>query len=324
MNALKAGMPLSRRRALKLGTGMAGSLMALSTFGSKFAMADSEGGAKSTVPSDSDKDTIQNILDATGQVSDGLFQVEIERKDITDVMLHGVPITPAFQINGTIYFQNLGGGKLIMNGDMAFKPEEIDPFIGALIENGITLQAEHQHMYDFEPIVWFMHYRAVGTAEMLARGLKAALDKTSTPFPQAPPSNPKTPLPAQQMGEIIGAKPQVGSDGVVTFNVPRKESILLGGVHVSPYLNIAAQIAFQPYGGGRNAAAIPDYALIASEVNNVVGYGRKHSWDIGCLYNQETDEHPQLYFSHQFKTGDALELSHEIRMALNMTNSMFE
>ncbi len=23
---------------------------------------------------------------------------------------------------------------------------------------------------------------------------------------------------------------------------------------------------------------------------------RQQGWDIGCLYNQETDEHPQLYF----------------------------
>jgi hypothetical protein len=27
-------------------------------------------------------------------------------------------------------------------------------------------------------------------------------------------------------------------------------------------------------------------------------------WFVGCLYNQETAEHPQLYFSHQLKTGD--------------------
>ncbi len=48
---------------------------------------------------------------------------------------------------------------------------------------------------------------------------------------------------------------------------------------------------------------------------------RRQGWIIGCLYNQETDEHPQLYFSHQVKVGDAIELAHEIRRGLDQTNS---
>ena len=47
---------------------------------------------------------------------------------------------------------------------------------------------------------------------------------------------------------------------------------------------------------------------------------RSRRWDIGCLYNQETDERPQLFFSHQFKTGDPLELAHEIRAGLDLLN----
>jgi hypothetical protein len=49
-----------------------------------------------------------------------------------------------------------------------------------------------------------------------------------------------------------------------------------------------------------------------------------NAWDIGCLYNQETDEHPQLYFSHQFKVGDSVHLAHQIPTALNMTNARFK
>lgn len=48
---------------------------------------------------------------------------------------------------------------------------------------------------------------------------------------------------------------------------------------------------------------------------------RGMGWDIGCLYNQETNEHPQLYFSHQFKTGDPYALAAEIRKGLDKTNS---
>jgi hypothetical protein len=43
--------------------------------------------------------------------------------------------------------------------------------------------------------------------------------------------------------------------------------------------------------------------------------------DIGCLYNQETDEVPQLYFSHMWKTGSPYDLAQSVRKGLLLTNS---
>jgi uncharacterized protein DUF1259 len=325
MSIVQAASPFSRRRALKLGAGFSGALVAAASFGSQLAFADDRGNDDfCTTPSEQQEKTIQDILEAEGMAINGVFQVEIDRNDIMNVMLHSVPILPSFQINGTSCFQVVKGGQLTLNGDMALKPNELDPFISALITHGLVFEAEHQHMYDFEPDVWFVHYRGVGSAEFLARALKAALNETSTPFPQTNPSNPTTPLPAQEIGEILGADPQIGADGVVTYYIPRKNEIVLGGCEINPYLNVATNVAFQPYGGGQNAAVIPDYSLVASEINKVVGYTLSKDWDIGCLYNQETDEHPQLYFSHQFKVGNSVALAREIRTALDMTNSKFK
>jgi hypothetical protein len=103
--------------------------------------------------------------------------------------------------------------------------------------------------------------------------------------------------------------------------VPRRDTIMLGGVQISPYLNIATSIAFEPLGNGNQAAAAADFSMIASEIQNVIGVMRKQGWETGCLYNQETDEHPQLYFSHQAKVGNAIDLAHEIRKGLDQTNS---
>jgi hypothetical protein len=136
------------------------------------------------------------------------------------------------------------------------------------------------------------------------------------------PSNPKTPLPAAELGRILGAKPNIGADGVVTFDIPRKEPIRLGGMTVNPYLNVMTSVAFQPY-TGETASAAPDFGMLASEVDKVVRTMRSQGWDIGCLYNQETDEYPQLFFSHQFNLGDSIELAHEIRRGLNLMNLKF-
>ncbi|HLI85450.1 MAG TPA: DUF1259 domain-containing protein [Bryobacteraceae bacterium] len=143
--------------------------------------------------------------------------------------------------------------------------------------------------------------------EQVARGLKAALSVTSTPFPQSLPQSPATPLPADLLGRILGASPSVKEDGIVSFEVPRAEQITLGGIAVSPYLNLAAPVSFQPYGGGQNAAAVVDFGMLASEAMGVVKVMRERKWG--------------LYFSCQFKTGDSLELAREIRDGLNQTNS---
>ncbi len=267
---------------------------------------------------------IQQIIQAEGMTSNGVFSIEIDRDDIPNVTLRGVPILPANQINGTLNFQCLGGDRVAMNSDMALKANEIDRFIDQLISHDIIFQAEHQHFYDFSPLVWFIHFRATGDALQIARGIKAALNVTSTPFPQTSPKNPKTPLPAEELGDIIGAAPSIGANGIVNFDVPRDDPISLGGMRINPYLNVATTIAFQPYGGGQNAVAVPDFGMISSEIQRVVALMRSHDWDIGCLYNQETDEQPQLFFSHQFKTGNALTLAREIRQGLNRMDMAFK
>lgn len=287
-------LTMNRRELLGRGTRMTGLGLAGVAFLPRLGMSS----AATAVSAKDDLFTdIEDIIQAQGMYSNGVFSIEIDRDDITDVTLRGVPILPSFQINGTLYFQKIGdgGSRVILNGDMALKASEIDAFIDQLLKHNLVFQAEHQHFYDFSPMVWFIHFRAVGDGLEIARAVKAALNTTSTPFPQTSPSNPTTPLPVAEIGKIIGASPTVGAHGVVNLDVPREDPIFLGGIQINPYLNVATSISFEPYGGGENAAAVVDFALIPSEINPVMKVMRKLGWDIGCLYNQETDEKPQLF-----------------------------
>lgn len=317
---------MSRRSALALGGRLAGGLLLATSLGSSANAA----APPFRLVSESDdftkdiKKSIEEIIQAQGKVSSGVFTIAVDRDDISDVTLHGVPITPSFQINGALNFQKVDGGRVFMNSDMALKGSEIDPFIDQLLRHDIVFQAEHQHFYDFSPLVWFIHFRAAGAPQAIARGVKAALNVTSTPFPQTSPQNPTTPLPAEQLGDILGGSVSVGAGGVVTVDVPREDAIILGGHRINPYLNVQTSTVFQPYGGGQNAAAAPDFGMSASEIQSVIGVMRGQGWDIGCLYNQETDEQPQLFFSHNFKTGNAVELAREIRKGLDRMDMKFK
>src|SRR4051794_3713449 len=103
MSNFEAASPLSRRRALKLGAGFAGGLITASSLSHNLALADDDSDEKGTLPSKEDQNTLQDIIQAEGMASDGVFSIEIDRDDINDVTLHGVPILPSFQIHGTVY-----------------------------------------------------------------------------------------------------------------------------------------------------------------------------------------------------------------------------
>ena len=77
-----------------------------------------------------------------------------------------------------------------------------------------------------------------------------------------------------------------------------------------PDSNIETDIEFKPRSKtGSLVYAAPDFAMTGSEVQPVVTLMRKQGWFVSCLYNQETEESPQLYFSHMLKAGDAYTLA---------------
>jgi uncharacterized protein DUF1259 len=313
---------LSRREALRLGSAAAGGVvLAGVAAGHASSAAASAGEVRNWLP----VAAIEKIIGAQGTVSDGVLSIEIDRDDISNVRnSFGVPIKPSFEVNGAVVFQSLGDhdhdgddryGPAMMNGDLPFLAHELQPALDQMQAHGLVFQAMHQHFYDWNPMVWFMHFRGHGDPRTLARGVAAILGVTGTPLPQTSPSNPTTPLDTKRLAKIIGATPTVGADGVVTFDIPRKERIRLGGVSINRHLNVATTIGFEPLGS--RTAVVVDFGMIASEIQGLVRLMRSLGWQVGCLYNQETDEYPQLYFSHQFKAGDPYRLAREVRRGLD-------
>jgi hypothetical protein len=266
---------------------------------------------------------MEKALEIQGSVVNGVLTTSFDRSDITGVTIHGTPIKPSFGLEGAADFQPAGNGKAFFNGDIPVKGSEINPVIDAILAHGLKFQAEHQHMYDFNPMVWFIHLRGAGDPVQLAKDVHAVLKATSTPLPQAPPANPTTPLNPTRLQNILhGYDAEVGSDGVVTVFIKRNNPVTIKGIRVKPETNISSNVNFEPLNSdGSQSAALPDFGMTTKEITPVMSVMRGIGWDIGCLYNQETGEHPQLYFSHQFKTGDPYALAAEIRKGLDHMNT---
>lgn len=311
---------LTRRRVLVIGGGAAGSLVAAR--GAAAAVP----GPHSTVRRQHGKlpaREMQRIIGGEGSVSGGVLGISIERADIGTVRgPQGVEFPPAFEINGDLTFQPLGSHDAFFNGDLALKPSELNPVIDAILSSGLVFQAMHQHYVELDPMVWFIHFRGRGAPLRLARAVRKVLDVTATPLPQTRPANPTTPLDHAKLAKTLHGSSEVGDDGVVTITVNRRGPIVIDRVRVSPRANVSTNIQFLPLDAGAATVAVaPDMAMTAAEIDPVCAAMRRAGFEIGCLYNQESGEHPQLYFAHMFATGDAQTLAVKIRRALDRTHA---
>jgi Domain of Unknown Function (DUF1259) len=126
---------------------------------------------------DLDTTQLDQIIGAKGQANGGVYQFNVPRRDpITE---SGMAVPTAMGSANAINFQPTGGGRAAITGDFAITGDEVNPMIKALRANGIEVTALHSHMLTEQPRVFFMHFWANDDALKLAKGLRAALDKTA-------------------------------------------------------------------------------------------------------------------------------------------------
>ena len=137
----------------------------------------SKGSASSEAVANSvDTKKLDAIIGYKAEMSKGVYKYTIGRPDVK-LGEHGVPVTTFLGFNTWAAFQGTPD-KAAVAGDFAMLENEVAPVIKALIENGIEVVAVHNHMVHEKPRIFFLHYWGIGNAELLAKGLRAALDQT--------------------------------------------------------------------------------------------------------------------------------------------------
>ncbi len=120
---------------------------------------------------------LDQIIGVKGQANGGVYQFNVPRRDsITET---GMTVPIAMGSANAINFQPTGAGKAAVTGDFVITADEVNPMIRTLRANGIEVTAIHSHMLTEQPRVFFVHFWANDDALKLAKGLRAALDKTA-------------------------------------------------------------------------------------------------------------------------------------------------
>ena len=121
---------------------------------------------------------IERIIGYQGSMGGDVFHITVPRNDI-HVAAVGTMVPGSMGMNTPFNFQ-LDGKNAAINGDFMLRPSELNPVIKALQTNGIEVASIHNHLLDNEPQLVFMHFWAYGDAVGLAKGLRAALDRTGS------------------------------------------------------------------------------------------------------------------------------------------------
>jgi hypothetical protein len=262
---------------------------------------------------------VDGILGRTGAVGGAVHRYGFPRADLT-VTLDGVTIRPTLALGGWIAFQPMGNMAMVM-GDLVLLQTEVNPVMAKLLEGGLEVTAVHNHLLRAEPLTFYMHVGGHGDPVKMAETIRNALAVSKTPLaPAAPAQPPAIDLDTAQIDQILGAK-GANNGGVYAVNVPRRDPITKQGMPVgAPIMGGATAINFQPTGGGK-AAITGDYALIGTEVGDVMRALRANGIEVTAVHTHMLTEEPRIIFMHFWANDDAIKLARGLRAALDKTAS---
>lgn len=121
---------------------------------------------------------IDAVLGRRGTLQGGVYKVVVGRS----TTMHGAKLGSAMGVNTWAAFAG-SDDHAVVDGDFAMLEGELQGVLKALRAGGIDVVAIHQHMTNEEPRILFLHYWGIGPTQVLARGLRAALDRTAAATP---------------------------------------------------------------------------------------------------------------------------------------------
>lgn len=136
------------------------------------------GGAKENEDLGFDVAAVEKIMGHQGNVSGGVLHFNVPRAEkLTEESLE---TPPSMGAGTSINFQPTRKGRAAIAGDLALTWEEVEPVMKTLRDNGIETVALHSHALNDVPRLFYMHFWANDDALKLARGLRAALERTNS------------------------------------------------------------------------------------------------------------------------------------------------
>jgi hypothetical protein len=258
---------------------------------------------------------IDQTMGRSGQKTGDVYRLSFPRTDL-HVSIAGVEIKPGLALGSWAAFAGNDNDAMVM-GDLVLLENELPPVMKKLRTAGFDISAVHNHLLNETPRVMYLHYVGHGKAVELAKSLQAALAESKTPLdkPAPPPSTAEPPAFVKTIEETLGTKGRFAG-GVLSFGIPRSESIIDHGMTLAAPQGVAEAINFQEAGNGK-LATTGDFVLTAEEVNPVISALEEHDIAVTALHSHMLTEQPRLFFMHFWGVGSTESVAAGIKAALS-------
>src|SRR5712692_8085887 len=178
---------------------------------------------------------VDKVFGTTGKsLPGGVYRFGWPRTDM-NVTVGGVKVEAALALGSWGAFVATGkAGEAMTMGDLVLLEVEVTPVVNALQAGGLDVLAIHNHLVGEKPQVLYVHFAGHGEPAALARGLKAALEKTKTPLAS---SGEKVEPSAVDQAILKRLQDALGRTGtmagrVLQAGVPRADKIEENGMEV--------------------------------------------------------------------------------------------
>jgi hypothetical protein len=263
---------------------------------------------------------IEQLTGAKGKLDEkeGVFKVSVPRADLK-VVAGGVHLSPPMGLTTWAAFTANGAHTMVM-GDLCLTEDQVNPVMSVALDNGLEVTALHNHFFWDSPKVMFMHIGGMGDEAKLATAVGKVFAKIKATaggkgeVPKVDIDPAKTSLDPAKIDAALGAKGELAS-GVYKVTIGRTTK--MGGHAVGKTMGVNTWAAF----AGSDAQAIVDgdFAMLESELQDVLKALRAANIDVVAIHQHMTGEAPRVMFLHYWGVGATTELAKGLAAALART-----
>jgi hypothetical protein len=264
---------------------------------------------------------IERVMGVKGKANNGEYKVTIPQNDLS-IIVDNFKIIPAMGLGTWIAFTPSNDGAMVM-GDIVLTETDLKPVQWEVIKQGLTITAIHNHFVRNHPNVMYMHIGGSGPTEQMAEKAKAVLDKVKEVRGGDPAAGTASSeavtntLDTKKLDYILGYKAEM-SKGVYKYTIGRPDvSLREHGVPVTTFLGFNTWAAFQ--GTPEKAAVAGDFAMLENEVAPVIKALVENGIEVVAVHNHMVQEQPRIFFLHYWGIGNAEQLAHGLKSALDKT-----
>ena len=265
-------------------------------------------------------------LKGTWNETERVHKVTQPRNDLP-VSVDGWTMPPFMGLTSWAAFTEGVKSEVMVAGDLVLFEDEVNPVMSAALEAGLSVTALHNHFFFDQPRVYFMHIGGEGSAEQMARGVKAAWAKqreirAAHPQPArvfgtafAPRANAITGTPIES---ALGAKGQA-SNGMFKVVIGR-EVRMPCGCAMAKEMGVNTWAAFA--GSDDEAVVDGDFAVLEDELQPVLKSLRSGGINIVAIHHHMTHEQPRMLFLHYWGRGPARALAEVLKNTLAVQSAV--